>query len=47
MPGLNIQTYNYSIDTTYFNKNLQKEPRICYSSRGQENEMKVLSIINM
>jgi hypothetical protein len=47
MPGLNIQTYNYSIDTTYFNKNLQKEPRICYSSRGQENEMKVQTVINM
>lgn len=47
MPGLNIQTYNYSINTTYFNKNLQKQPRICFSTRGQENEMKVISIINM
>ena len=47
MPGLNVQTYNYSINTTYFNKNLQKQPRICFSTRGQESEMKVMSIINI
>lgn len=47
MPGLNIQTYNYSINTSYFNKNSQKQPRICYSARGQESEMKVHAVINM
>jgi hypothetical protein len=47
MPGLNIQTYNYSINTSYFNKNLQKQPRICFSTRGQESEMKTIAIINM
>jgi glycosyltransferase involved in cell wall biosynthesis len=47
MPGLNVQTYNYSVNTTYFNKNIQKQPRICFSARGQESEMKVMTIINM
>jgi hypothetical protein len=43
----NIQTYNYSINTSYFNKNLQKQPRVCFSARGQESEMKVQAVINM
>ena len=47
MPGLNIHTYKYSINTSYFNKNSQKEIRVCFSARGQESEMKVTSIINM
>lgn len=47
MPGLKIHTYNYSINISHFSKTLEKQPRICFSTRGQESEMKTMAVINM